>query len=50
MLFLSFLASLSTANVDHTHRQLIDAIRQRDTKALIEAVENGLVMFIVLIK
>lgn len=40
-------APVSSSNLDKTHRHLIDAIRQRDTDALIDAVENGSVSFII---
>ncbi|CAI4227539.1 unnamed protein product [Auanema sp. JU1783] len=35
--------SISTQNSDRTHRHLIDAIRQKDLSALVEAVESGAV-------
>lgn len=43
--FFYYLASLSSASADRTHRHLIDAIRQRDTEALIDAIENRSVFF-----
>lgn len=33
---------------DRSHRHLIDAIRQRDTDALIDAIESGQVSFQIL--
>jgi hypothetical protein len=37
--------TLGGSGFDKTHRHLIDAIRQRDTDALIDAVESGTVIF-----
>lgn len=40
-----FCLFLGPALFDHSHKHLIDTIRQRDTVAFIDAVESGQVNF-----